>query len=205
MNCGNCGKEISDGSEFCPYCGKKLSSTTNDSEISISEFFVEPDETLVSSLGDGYLRNFLTTGKLGKCEAILSDKRVYLRGNMLDSTGKGITRVNLRKTIDIEDITGTGFIYDSTGIWELAIAIPAAILGIILFLMPRSSSAFLLGSTLLIASVTLLLHYFLSRKTFFFVEYAGGYVKFDISIYGLKESMDFEKQIRRAKNRLKRG
>ena len=37
MYCPNCGKEIPDGSKFCPYCGTKIISSNSSKEIDINE------------------------------------------------------------------------------------------------------------------------------------------------------------------------
>lgn len=184
MFCGNCGKQIEDTSNVCPYCGtmvEKEVTVGNDSKY--RKIFVEPDENYIGSLGNGYLNSFLTDRGINRCVALLSDKRVYLRGNMIDINSGKIERFNMQKTIDLEDITGTGFIYASPQLWKLILAI--------------------LTAPIIIPAIILIVSYIKSRDTLFFIEYAGGCIKFDASIYGLAESQDFEKQIRRAKNKLK--
>ncbi len=195
MFCGSCGKEMEDTSEFCPYCGamvEKEASAANNSKY--AKIFVEPNENYIVSLVNNYLNSFLTDKKIDCCIAFLSDKRVYLRGNMMDINSGKLERSNIQKTIDLEDITGTGFIYSSSQIWKLVLAVIFPIIGLI------APIAFITG---IIASILLLVSYMKGRNTLFFIEYAGGCIKFDASIYGLAESQDFEKQIRRAKNKVK--
>ncbi len=184
MFCGNCGKQIEDTAEFCPHCGavvEKETVTVNDSKY--TKIFVEPDENYIGSLGNGYLNSFLTSRGINRCVAILSDKRVYLRGNMYNINNGSIERFNMQQTIDLEDITGTGFVFASPQLWKLILAIITA--------------------PVIIPALLLIVSYIKNRDTLFFIEYAGGCIKFDASIYGLAESQDFEKQIRRAKNRVK--
>ena len=102
---------------------------------------------------------------------------------MIDINNGSIERFNMQKTIDLEDITGTGFVYASPQIWKLVLAV--------------------LTLFTIIIPILLVVSYFKNRDTLFFIEYAGGCIKFDASIYGLAESQDFEKQIRRAKNKIK--
>ncbi len=189
MFCGNCGAEAADGARFCLRCGAVMAAENNaQEELESTEFdkisseFVEPDEQLVAKLGNGYFVN-LMFHKVKTCNALLSDKRLYLRGNVIDANGGKIERSNIKKTIDLEDITGTGFSYSSPEIWKLVVAF------ITIFT--------------IIPPIILLVSYFKGRNTLFFVEYAGGAIKFDASIHGIAESEDFEKQIRRAKNKLK--
>ncbi len=196
MFCGNCGKEIEDTSEFCPYCGavvEKEVPAANNSKY--AKIFVEPNENYIDALGNNYLNSFLTDKKIDCCMAFLSDKRVYLRGNMIDINSGKLERSDIQKTIDLEDITGTGFVYSSSQIWKLVLAIIFPIIGLFLFVIGIVPGT--------IASILMLVSYMKGRNTLFFIEYAGGCIKFDASIYGLAESQDFEKQIRRAKNKVK--
>lgn len=184
MFCGNCGKQIDDTINVCPYCGvmvEKDAVAGNDSKY--SKIFVEPDENYIGSLGNGYLNSVLTDRGIKRCVAILSDKRIYLRGNMIDLNSGKIERFNMQKTIDLEDITGTGFVFASPQVWKLILAI--------------------LTAPVIIPAIILIVSYIKNRNTLFYIEYAGGCIKFDASIYGLAESQDFEKQIRRAKNHVK--
>lgn len=190
MFCGNCGKQIDDSCNVCPYCGTRIKQDTRIEKDVVKEkddiykvIFVEPDENYLGSLGNGYLNSFLTNKKIKRCIALLSDKRVYLRGNMVDINSGKIERFNMQKTIDLEDITGTGFVYSSPQVWKLVLAI--------------------LTIWAIIPAILLIVSYLKGRNTLFFIEYAGGCIKFDASIYGLAESQDFERQIRRAKNHVK--
>ena len=190
MFCGNCGKQIDDSCNVCPYCGTRIKQDTRIEKDVVKEkddiykvIFVEPDENYLGSLGNGYLNSFLTNKKIKRCIALLSDKRVYLRGNMVDINSGKIERFNMQKTIDLEDITGTGFVYSSPQVWKLVLAI--------------------LTIPVIIPAILVLVSYLKGRNTLFFIEYAGGCIKFDASIYGLAESQDFERQIRRAKNHVK--
>lgn len=190
MFCGNCGKQIDDSCNVCPYCGTRIKQDTRvekdvvkEKDVTYKVIFVEPDENYLGSLGNGYTNSFLTNKKIKRCIALLSDKRVYLRGNMVDINSGKIERFNMQKTIDLEDITGTGFVYSSPQVWKLVLAI--------------------LTIPVIIPAILLIVSYLKGRNTLFFIEYAGGCIKFDASIYGLAESQDFERQIRRAKNHVK--
>ncbi len=199
MFCGNCGKQMEDTAGFCPHCGavvEKETPTVNDSKY--ARIFVEPDEKYISSLGDGYLNSFLTSQSINRCVALLSDKRVYLRGNMLDVNYGKLGRVNRQQTVDLQDVTGTGFIYVSPKVWQLFLAIIMILIGLVCIL-----TGIVIGMASVVLSILFFMAYFKGRKTYFVIEYAGGCIKFEASIYGLAESQDFEKQIRRAKNKVK--
>lgn len=198
MLCGNCGKQIENTAEFCPHCGavvEKETVTVNDSIY--AKIFVEPDENYIGSLGNSYLNSFLSSSAIERCVAVLTDKRIYLRGNMIDVNNGKLGRVNRQQTVDLEDVTGTGFVYASPKIWKLILAT---------IMLPVSfmfTAVFWKRAALLLLSILFFVAYFKGRKTYFVIEYAGGCIKFDASIYGRAESQDFEKQIRRAKNKVK--
>ena len=187
MFCGNCGKQIEDNSSTCPYCGEKnIDESMQRNAIrdgNCKKFFVSPDEQFIASLGNGYLNSFLTMKNIKRCVAVLTDKRVYLRGNMIDLNSGKIERLNIQKIINVDDITGTGFIYASEQIWKLVLAV--------------------LTAPVVIPAIALIISYLKGRNTLFFIEYAGGCVKFDASIYGIAEAQDFHKQIRRVQDSLK--
>ena len=187
MFCGNCGKQIDDNANVCPYCGDTTAAAatiSDDTAQSIcKKFFISPNERYITSLGDGYLKNFLTTGNIKRCVAVLSDKRIYLRGNIIDCSSSKFEKVNVEKIVNVEDVTGTGFIYSSSQIWKLILAI--------------------LTIPLVIPAIIFFVLYIIGRKTIFCIEYAGGYIKFDASIYSPFEVHEFQKRVRIAQDELK--
>lgn len=87
-------------------------SILKDSEIKkISKYFVNQDEKYLSSLGNGYIMNYLANQSLSKGFAVISDKRVYFRGTCFSGTGKNLKKTDEERTVDVKDITGSGFIY----------------------------------------------------------------------------------------------
>ena len=187
MFCGNCGKQIEDNSAFCPYCGDSIiSNSIPQQETSANKYakiFISPDEQYIASLGNSYLNSFLSSKAIKQCVALLSNKRVYLRGTMVDTNQGKIAKYNIEKIINLEDITGTGFIYAQEQIWKLIFA--------------------LITVPLIIPAIILVISYLINRNTMFFIEYAGGSIRFDASIYGIAESQDFHKQIRRMQDKCK--
>ncbi len=86
--------------------------TLKDAEIKKFEtYFVSKNEQYISSLGNGYIMNYLTSGSLKKGFAIISNKRVYFKGSCFSGHGKFFLKTNEERTVDIKDITGSGFIY----------------------------------------------------------------------------------------------
>lgn len=293
MYCTSCGNKMSDGAKFCTKCGASLEdemsikeSVLSDSvsqEISdyssqqqrenqaymslsaYSKVFVEPDEQLLGTLGNGYLENILH-GKVKKCHALLTDKRVYLQGTFFSGSRKTLQQDICEKIVDVEDITGTGFRYSKPvskllQFWAcmlggsgLFLWIPILFITIIRKKMQHKNNvckesvwhskfvsislklviSYLIYSLLLwalevlfeygidpnileklawiisgvagvglVLLVVLLVQYIKSRKTYFVIEYAGGAIRFNATIVGLSHVKDFQKQIRRAKDKAK--
>lgn len=86
--------------------------TLKDNEIAkLSEYFIDKDEKYISSLGNGYIMNYLINGSLSKGFSVVSNKRVYFRGSCFSGQGKSLRKTDEERTVDIKDITGSGFIY----------------------------------------------------------------------------------------------
>lgn len=84
----------------------------SDEEIKkFSEYFVNKNEKYISSLGNGYIMNFFANGSLKRGFAIVSDKRVYFRGSCFSGQGKTLRKTDEERTVDIKDVTGSGFVY----------------------------------------------------------------------------------------------
>ena len=183
-------------------------------QSSYNQIFVEPDEKLLATLGNGWATNLLFHN-LKKCNALLTDKRLYFQGTFFSGSGKSLTSQRAEKVIDLEDITGTGFVY-SKGVGALMILIDLLILaalsaiGILIGGWVISSRGdindtavacgivgFVLGVIVDIVSILL------SRKTHFAIEYAGGGISFNAKIVGIADVRYFQKQIRRAKDKVK--
>lgn len=161
--------------------------------------FVEPDEQLQGTLGNGYLENILHK-KVKKCHALLTDRRVYLQGTFFSGSGKLRQEDLMEKIVDLEDITGTGFCYSKPlGILSVLITY---IVSMIAVYIPRIGEGGVLEAVagFVIASLITIVRYLKNRKTDFIIEYAGGFIRFDATIIGLSNVRDFQKQIRRAKD-----
>lgn len=241
MLCVKCGKEISDGVKFCESCGatvggansatiagavessftnlknniqKKEMEATYMDESAYSKVFVEPDEQLLGTLGNGYLENILGK-KVKKTHALLTNKRVYFQGTFFSGSGKTLQQSIEEKVVDLEDITGTGFQYNKPlGIlvFIMIMIIPVGIMEVF----KDFANNFVQGDILpisglimgIVVSITLciisyIIIYLSRRKVNFILEYAGGTIRFDATIVGLSNVKDFNKQIRRAKDHVK--
>lgn len=176
----------------------------------LKNVFVEPDEQLVAKIGNGYMVNLLYK-KVKKCNALLTDKRIYLKGTMYSGEGKTVLKTTEERILDVEDVTGTGFIY--TRVSKLMIFI-----GILLMLGwagfsyilrweyeygPLPLPAVVSFLPVLVAGIVFLVKAFMRRTAWFFIDYAGGRIRINAKLIGLSDVQDFHKQIRRVKDRTK--
>lgn len=98
-----------------------------DSEMKkLSESFVSRDEKYIASLGNGYIMNYLANKSVKKGFAFITDKRVYFKGRCLSGTGKKLVKTNEERTVDVKNITGSGFTYHRK--WGILIALFLSIL-----------------------------------------------------------------------------
>ena len=141
MECNKCGTEVTKKDKFCPKCGAEVVKRRKkkkdipeveeyqlkDKEIEkLSGSFVSRDEKYIASLGNGYIMNYLSKGSMSKGFAFITDKRVYFKGSCLSGTGKQLVKTDEERTVDVRNITGSGFIYRRY--WGILIALFISIL-----------------------------------------------------------------------------
>lgn len=164
----------------------------------LQQVFVDPTERLQAKLGNGYLVNLLFS-KMKKCNMLLTDKRVYFKGTMYSGTGKSMIKTSEERILDLEDMTGTGFIYVNIPWFVVILGILLDAVGITLAfvienLLQYALLMVVLGTISIIAAIK-------SRKIWFFVDYAGGRIRVDAKLIGIADVRDFHKQLRRAKDK----
>lgn len=83
-----------------------------DKEIKkLSESFISRDEKYIASLGNGYIMNYFANKSIKRGFAYITNKRVYFKGSCLSGTGKYLVKTDEERTVDVKNITGSGFIY----------------------------------------------------------------------------------------------
>mgnify|MGYP002626706791 CR=1 FL=1 len=221
MICKKCGSENPNEATVCGTCGASLINATQVQAAAggVNQFFVDPEEKLLGTLGNGYAAS-MVFGKFKKCQAMLTDKRFYFQGRFFTGNGKNLTDTKCEKIVDLEDISGTGFIYsDAIGIIGAIIAILVPWVVCIILGVARiepfgdnyggrgsiwgAVARVSVGLDILVI-LFLVIKYFLSKKIFFMVEYAGGGIRFDAKLICLNQVKEFQRQINRAKDRLKK-
>lgn len=158
--------------------------------------FVSPTEELKATLGNSYLKEIITNSKVGTGAILVTDKRVYFKGKVFKMSGKKLSSTYGGQVVDLKDVTGTGF-QKTNPIWSLLLGIVLSIL----FIISISTMFTTIKFTLLgVPAISFTIFYFLTKKTLFEVNYAGGSICLNSSWYSKDEIHDFEKQLRRAKD-----
>ena len=219
--CPKCWRYNDDTSEKCIGCGESLvnietinsvqyQNQTENSKVEnkVNSVQNEPrewigidmDEIIVAKLGNGYFQNLITTGDVSKVNAILTQKRLYLSGKSYDiSVSKGIlTSFRISKVINIEDVTGTGFVYINN-IKFIFFAI-LFFLAALITMMSYTNLALIF----ILISIALVIAFYINKKSIFKIEYAGGSVGFDVKWLNVNESIIFQKKIYQVKDQRKK-
>ncbi len=220
MYCEKCGTELING--ICPKCTQSETQSVSKAESKFRKFFMSPNEKLVAVLGNSYVENFFQNGSISKGFSVVSDKRAYFQGNSYyisynDKGRKIVVKNSQSRTVDLQDVTGTGTgtdNYAQVGWKILCIIIPVVFLLVamvlmffyILFANPSSGSssggntAFWFG-ILIIAEIYCFFMYQRSKTSLITIQYAGGEIGFDKKWFTDQEIQLFQKQIRLAKDK----
>lgn len=163
----------------------------------LTTLFASPDERLVAVLGNTIAETFLSTGVLGNGFAVLSDKRVYFRGRCFARIGKHFSVRTEERVVDVQDITGTGFVF-SNPIWLLVLSV-IFFCGIIVgvkCLQSDMTVAIIFLTAAPVIGFILLMVYSSAKHTLFEISFAGGGIAFDVRWFSAEEAQFFQKNIK---------
>ncbi len=166
----------------------------------LSQFFVNKNERLISTLGNSYIQNFISNGILSKGFSFITDKRVYFQGKSYNvfynnSGNPKIVKNSRSQIVDLKDVTGTE-IKHYNPIHYLIIAIVFFIF--LLILLSIGFSEFKIYIIPIILAYVFL--YFKNKISLISIQYAGGEIAFDIRWFSQNEIDNFQKQLRLAKD-----
>ena len=166
-----------------------------------SKLFASSKEKFICALGGGYVENFLTSGGLSKGFAVLSDIRVYFKGNCFTRNDKNMfTNMKEEKTVDVKDITGTGFIIDNA-LGVLISSILMTLISVVIYItFPEAINSSFINVTLIGITISVWIAYILKRKTFFQITFSGGQILFKKAWFNESEIQEFQRNIRLAKD-----
>jgi len=224
MFCNNCGNQLDDGVLFCDKCGARTDGSKEGpvaigttyakgfSESSekvlvdkIRKNLVDPAETILYKMGNGYIENLFMNKQIKTWTAVLTDKRVYFRGKLYEGPLDRFRLTAESRVINVDDITGTGFKYTSLSWIVLILDVLFAVIsmGIIPSVVNNSSQLIVLMLIVMAIAVAAFVKIITSRTVLFYVHYAGGEICVNAMMVGLEACDDFQKQIIRAKDKEK--
>lgn len=159
---------------------------------------LDPEEKVVATLGNTNIETFLATGVVGSNYAILSDKRFYFKGKALTTAGVGFSTRKEQSVVNVEDITGTGFVTIKR-IFLIILAVLFSVLGIFAFAMGTAIGEIEMMASIAIGSLLvsgiMMLIYALTKRTIFYISYAGGMIAFDLRFSAANAGAEFQKQL----------
>ncbi len=194
MKCNNCGNEV-DG-EFCTNCGTRATSNVTNKTNKYAKLLIEESEEVIAVLGNNIAQTFISTGVIGKGFSLLSNKRLYIKGKCLVRKGKAVFSKNEEKTVDLNDITGTGFIYNKA-VWAKIVAIICGGMTVPMLLNVLLGHLFLMTpfSIYLILGIIFFAIYKTFNYSAFEISYAGGNIAFDLHWITEGEAKEFQRQV----------
>ena len=152
--------------------------------------FVNADEYVIATLENGIAMNLISGEGFRKEDAILTNRRLYY--NHKD----GIINVReCEEKVNVKDITGTK-IASFSAYGFLVISIIIFLLSIIL----SAVGAFAAFLYLLPAALIFFILFFVLKKKFLRIEYAGGAINFSVKKYGMQNIQLFQKSIHSVKD-----
>ena len=182
-----------------------------------SDIFVDPDEKQIAVLGSGYLSNLIQNGQLAKGFGILTDSRFYYRGKGFVRMGKMLHKTDEEKTIDLQDITASGFLYSRNtilAVLSFVLTVIAIVLDVVTY--DAASSWYASDSDVTLSWLALIgggivvlaawIWFILYKRAVYQIFFAGGAISIKASAYGSRQLHDFDRQLRQAKDeKLKRN
>lgn len=160
----------------------------------VKRFFHSEHEELVAILGRGYLESLLSGYGASKGVLILSDQRLYQKGQRYSNVqGRGWSTMAASSVVNVEDITGTSFLsYENSGLlWTGLILGLLSLVGLVM-----GEVAFMIGGAVLgVFSISCFVGYGRSRVRLFTVEYAGGTIAMAANWFSQAELNNFQRAV----------
>ncbi len=174
-------------------------------------------------MGNNTAQTFISTGVFGNGFAVLSDKRVYFKGKCLIRKGKGFYRKIEEKSVDVKDITGTGFVHNKATWAKILFIVFLALAGWMGFMSLMGAffgvintaesvkaenfemAAGIIPSVFFFIAIAFIFRFLYNRYNYsaFEISYAGGGIAFDMHWINETESHEFQKQLNLLKDKIK--
>ncbi len=210
MNCTKCGVPLTPDSRFCQNCGHSVTDEHNTAAGKWHEFrhtLSSGTETILAVLGCAIGKQSMATGQSEGGYAILSDKRLYIRGRIYRKRGGTFFPRNEENILDIHDVTGTGYATQNFS-WLKVVSIVCLAVFILLMMIltnldekrassrsaDETSTAMVIGVIAIyataIAAIVSWIYYKKCHAVIFQISYTGGPIGVNTA-YIPKEELDF--------------
>ena len=158
--------------------------------------FMENSEKYITSIGNNYIQDYIVNGTLSKGIVLVSNKRVYFKGECYYELGKKMYKQNEERVVDLKDITGTGYTTRKVT-WMKNLAISLFLYWLVIFTIGMSGLVDGSGPLLdfmgvtatfaLLLAIACLIVYSTSKNSMFEISYAGGKILFNLAWYEKNE------------------
>lgn len=170
----------------------------------IREMFVNSNEEQKAVIGKGYLHHLIQFGEVRKGFGVLTDRRFYFRGSCFYKIRGNYVKTNEDCTVDVQDITSSGFTY-TRYLSLLILTILDAIWLCVLFVIIADSykiSMMHMGNFLfaLLIDIALIISYIYFKRVMYEITFAGGSLSIKVPSYNIKEVRDFDKVLHQVKD-----
>lgn len=171
----------------------------------VSDIFVDPSEQVIMMLRGGYLENLIKEGQLAKGVCVLTDRRLYYRGKCFTRFGRGFSRIDEEQTVDLQDISCSGFIF-LRNLFMKILMILSAVFMVLMFCCGLAAYEYdaeffyFMALCGLIGCAVFGFLYWLSKRTMYEISFAGGSLAIKLSIGEIREARSFDKKLRMAKD-----
>lgn len=156
--------------------------------------FVDQSETAIATLGTNFAQNVLAGGKVKQGSAILTEKRLYYKGDLFSGSGKSLMSIKGEYIVPVEDISMTSFVHgEHTG--GKLFGLLLLVVGAALFFLFAPA-----GVVAALAGIVFLIKGFLGKSTVFEISFPGGRFRFDVKWYPISDMQDFQRQIHLVKD-----
>lgn len=178
----------------------------------LNNLFIDAEEKETAVLGEGYLVGFHPNKKLRNGVCVLTDKRFYCKGRYFQKVGKVYQQKSGEYTINLNDITGSGFStarFSAFLLLEILLVIMLSLLTGLFLLFAEAVGHYYFRMDditcnclilVLLGLVAALVYYYLKPFRIFVIEYVNGTIAFLAFDYPEDDLRMFQRELHKAKD-----
>ncbi len=178
----------------------------------LNSLFMDATERKAAILGEGFLYKFLDEGCMKSHFCVLTDKRVYVKGRYFHNMGRAYRVKKGEYTIDVRDVTGSGFSTARFGfvflLGVLFVILLSVLTGCFLLFVQAVDHLYfglhaIVSNCLILMCIGLVavpVYYFVRPFKIFVIEYAGGKIAFLAFDFLEPDFRTFQQELYKAKD-----